>query len=506
VAGVDPRIAASERRIAQLEAIVVTQADLLDAQAATIESQAAMIKSQAATIDRLERRVTELQRDASRHSGNSSKPPSADNAEQRAAAAAKRKAKRVKGQRRAGKQPGAPGANLGRVADPDHTVVHSPTCCDSCGDGLADAPVTGAESRQVFDLPERRAEVTDHVAERRRCGCGHETAAEFPPEATAPACWGPRVRAMAVCLLVRHHIPVARVAEILADLLGAPVSTGWVAGLTAQAADGLEPWVADLCDRLAAERVVHADETGARVSGVKWWFHVACTAMLTFIAVHRRRGVVATDEFGIFPRYRGTMIHDRWAPYWRYTKARHAICNAHILRDLAGVAEIASQKPWADQMAELLIEAKRRCDAARDQGRAVLPRGQRQKLRARYDAIVADALAANPDPAEGRKRDTLQKASYNLAVALRDHAAEVLRFTADLAVSFDNNQAERDLRMAKLQMKVSGCFRTSEGAERFGHVRSYIETARKHGLNPLDVLIELFNGNPWTIPSSAAGT
>lgn len=279
------------------------------------------------------------------------------------------------------------------------------------------------------------------------------------------------------------------------------MSTGWVASLTGEAAEGLEPWVADLCDRLAAERVVHADETGGRVSGVKWWFHVASTELFTFVAAHRRRGVVATDEFGIFPRFRGTMIHDRWAPYWRYTEARHAICNAHILRDLAGVAEVAPQKPWADAMAELLIEAKRRCDTARDQERASLPRGQRQMLRARYDMIVADALAANPEPANGRKRATLQRASYNLAVALRDHADEILRFTADLAVSFDNNQAERDLRMTKLQMKVSGCFRTSEGARRFGHVRSYIETARKHGLNPLDALIDLFNGKPWAIPS-----
>ncbi len=485
----DPRIAFYERRVAELEALVATQADLIEAQAATIE--------------RLERRVADLERDASRHSGNSSKPPSSDTAEQKAALAAKRQAKRVKGQRRAGKQPGAPGANLSRVADPDHQVTHRPERCECCGRDLSRAPVTASESRQVFDLPQRRAEVTEHVRQRRRCGCGHETSAQFPPEATAPACWGPRVRAMALCLLVRHHIPVARVAEILTDLLGAPVSTGWVAGLTRAASRGLEPWMGDLCDRLAREHVVHADETGARVSGVKWWFHVACTAMLTFIAIHRRRGVVATDEFGIFPRFSGTMVHDRWAPYWRYQQATHAICNAHIIRDLAGVAEIASQAEWADAMAEFLVEAKRRCDTARQQNLIRLSDDQLKLLRAWYDALVSRALSATPDPPDGAKRNAMEKAAYNLAVALRDHKDEILRFTADLAVSFDNNQAERDLRMAKLQMKVSGCFRTSEGAQRFGHVRSYIETARKHGLNPFDVLIDLFNGHPWAIPSSA---
>jgi hypothetical protein len=154
-------------------------------------------------------------------------------------------------------------------------------------------------------------------------------------------------------------------------------------------------------------------------------------------------------------------------------------------------------------MAKLLIEAKRQCDQVRHHGWPRLPERPRGLLRARYDRIVADALAANPDPPRGGKRNAMEKASYNLAVALRDHKDEILRFTADLAVSFDNNQAERDLRMAKLQMKVSGCFRTAQGAQRFGHVRSYIETARKHGLNPLDVLIDLFNGQPWTIPPTA---
>lgn len=182
----------------------------------------------------------------------------------------------------------------------------------------------------------------------------------------------------------------------------------------------------------------------------------------------------------------------------------HAVCNAHILRDLAAAAEIASQKPWADAMAGMLVEAKRRCDAERAAGQSTLSAYQRRKIRASYDALVAEALAANPDPPGGRKRTRAEKVGYNLAVALRDHAEEVLRFTNDLRVSSGNNQSERDLRMARFQTKISGCFRSEHGALSFAKVRSYVETGRKHGANPYELLLQLFQGSPWSIPRPIA--
>ncbi|MGH3861110.1 IS66 family transposase [Actinokineospora sp.] len=466
-----------------------------------------MVLAQAAVIEGLEARVGELERQIGRHSGNSSLPPSRDAQEQRESRAERRRAARAaqkEDKRRQGKQPGAPGAHLAQVDDPDRVVVHVPGACRGCGAGLAGAPVEGVERRQVFDLPERRREVTEHRAERRRCGCGRATTAEFPPEARAPACWGPRVRAYAIYLLVRQHLPVERTAELLADMLGAPVSSGWLASLAAEGADGLAGFVDDLADRVAASDVVHADETGTRVAGTKWWIHVAATVLLTYLAVHRHRGREAINEIGILPRFRGTLVHDRLASYWGYTNARHAVCNAHLLRDLAAVAEIASQEAWATAMTALLLDAKRRCEAALAAGLPAVPPGQRSQLRARYNRIVADAFAVNPEPPAGRKRHPLERAGYNLAVAFRNHATEILRFTTDLRVPFDNNQAERDLRMAKLQQKISGTFRSEKGAERFAAIRSYIETGRKHGHNPLDLLIQLFNGNPWMIPSPAA--
>jgi transposase len=451
-------------------------------------------------VERLEARIAELEHRQGRNSGNSSLPPSRDDAEARAAQTAKRQSRRTKSGRRQGKQPGGPGAHLARAAHPDRTVVHSPSACGCCGAGLGDAPISGRESRQVFDLPERRAEVTEHVAERRRCECGTETRADFPAEATAPACFGPAVRAAGLYLMVRHHIPVARAAEILTDLLGVPVSTGFLASLSGEAADGLENFIDDLRDALANGPVAGADETSVRVAGSKWWFHVCCTALLTFLGAHPNRGVAATDDLKVLPRFKGTLIHDRWAPYWHYSGMRHAVCCAHLLRDLAAAAEIATQKPWADAMAALLVDALRRCDAARAAHRVELAARQRSNIRANYDNIVAVALAANPEPPDGRKRARTEKIGYNLAVAFRDRQDEVLRFVDDLTVNFDNNQSERDLRMAKLQTKISGSFRSEHGAKNFATVRSYIETGRKHGANPFDTLLQLFQHKPWTIP------
>lgn len=464
-----------------------------------------LVLAQAAVIERLEGRVAELERQLGRHSGNSSLPPSSDPQEERESRAERRRAARAaqkEAKRSAGKQPGAPGAHLAQVAEPDHVVEHAPAVCAGCGAGLGDAPVEAVERRQVFDLPARRREVTEHRAQRRRCACGCVTAGEFPAEAKASACWGPRVRAYAVYLMFRQHIPVERTAELLADMLGAPVSTGWLASLGGEAADGLAGFTEDLADRVADAPVVNADETSTRVAGTKWWLHVACTVMLTFLAVHRRRGRAAIDEIGILGRFSGVLVHDRLATYWCYTKADHAVCNSHVLRDLASVGEVASQHPWATAMTELLLDAKRRSEAALAAGLCAVPPGQRSVLRARYNRIVADAFAANPEPATGRKRNPLERASYNLAVALRDRATEILRFTTDLRVPFTNNEAERGLRMAKLQQKISGTFRSEAGARNFATIRSYIDTGRKHGHNPLDILIQLFNGHPWMIPSA----
>jgi transposase len=459
-------------------------------------------------LEALQARVAELERERSRNSGNSSKPPSSDTLTEKAVMAARRsspsrdKAKR----RKAGKQRGAPGAHLRQVDTPDDVVVHAPEVCEGCGAGLEDAVVVGTETRQVFDLPEPKVIVTEHVCRRLRCGCGHVSTGVFPAEATAWAAWGPTVRAFAVYLMVRQHIPVARTAELLSDALGAPVSTGWLAGLSTQAAGGLDGFLGDLRQRLVASPVLHVDETGERIAGDRWWIHVASTDLLTLLYSHDRRGSAATEDMGVLPGYSGVLVHDRWSSYWNYP-CTHALCGAHLCRDLTAVAEIASQAPWAKSMLGLLMKANDSTDRAAEQGKKSLSPQQRGRISAAYDKIVEKAIAANPDPLlRGRiKRTKLEAEGFNLAVAFRDHKQEILRFCDDLRIPLTNNQGERDLRMAKLQQKISGGFRTPKGAEAFCKVRSYISTAAKHGVGGFFALTQLFKGTPWVIPDAVPG-
>lgn len=473
----------------------------MDPRDARIDELEARVEALLARVAELEADNEGLRQRLGRNSENSSLPPSRDDVEARAAAAARRQSQQTRAGRRRkpGKQPGAEGSRLEPVEDPDRTDRHRPVECRGCGRSLAGAAVVGEERRQVHDVPARRYDTTEHVAQSCRCACGTTTKACFPPEAIGTVCWGPRLRAIAAYLRVRHQIPVARVAEILTDLMGAPVSAGWVAGLTVEGGHGLDRFASQLADRLAAEHVVHADETGTRINGDKAWFHVLGTSRLTFLHVHRRRGAAAVAEMGVLARFGGVLVSDRWATYWSYP-CRHQVCLAHILRDLAAVANYDGQAGWAEDMTDLVVTIIHKCDRGRSFGWDQLPPDSQVSFRAAYGRIVADGLAANPAPANGHKRTANQRDAYNLAVALRDHAGEVLAFMADLSISPTNNAAERDLRMPKTLHKITGGFRDLAAAQAWARMRSYIETARKHGLNPLEVLLDLFAGRPWALP------
>lgn len=429
-------------------------------------------------------RVAELEARLGADSSNSSTPPSAEGLRKKPATPRRRGG-------RPGKRRGDPGRHLAAVADPDEVVCHTPQRCDGCGGGLGDAAVVGVTRRQVFDIPPLRLSVTEHRAQTRRCGCGHTTTAAFPTEATAPTCYGPGVRAIICYLAVYQHLPVDRCARLLADLLGAPVSTGTVAAVAAQAPARVAPAVAAIRDRLTAAGVLHVDETGARVAGRLAWIHVASTALCTLLTVHARRGKDATDAAGVLPTFRGVAVHDGWVPYRRYTDIAHGLCNAHHLRELQAAVEAGHD--WAADLADVLRYAHRHVDAARARGDTTLPPEVAASVAARYRGHLAQAADATAG--------TKTKAAA-LARRLDRYRDDVLRFTVDFAVPFDNNQAERDLRMIKLQQKISGSWRTSAGAEAFCAVRSYIATAHKHGIGILDALRDAFNGDPWLPPAT----
>ena len=486
-----------ERRIAELEAISARQAEL-------IESQQRMIEAQRQAIERLEATVADLQRQLGQNSGNSGKPPSRDPAAERQRQAEERQRRaEAKGgaKRRKGKQRGAEGKGLQMSATPDDVVEHRPERCEGCGAEIAGDAPGEYHVRQVVDLPEVRPVVIEHRAHACRCSCGHLTRAPFPEGVRAPVSYGPRVRAIVAYLLGRQHLPTRRVAEAMEDLFGLEISTGAVDSVHTEAARRLRGFIAALVGLLGTLPVLHADETTDRIGTATCWLHVVSTGLYTLIHASTTRGGDAIDEAGVLRGYRGVVVHDRLAMYWKL-RAKHGLCAAHLLRDLADVAAVATQTPWAAGLAALLVEINAACEQARDRRLKRLAPARQRDFAARYDTLVADGLAANPEPPAGRKRNSLQRQSFNLATAFSTHRRHILRFMYDLRVGFTNNQAERDLRPTKLHRKISGCFRSKEGAERFAVLRSYLSTTRKNDVPAIDALVRLFNGDPWMPPRS----
>jgi transposase len=466
-----------------------------------------MVMALAGRVESLEAENLRLRAELAKNSGNSSKPPSRDPAAERSRQAEARRAKRSRDGkvRRPGKQPGGEGTTLAMVENPDEIIVHAPKACGGCGGSLADAEVTATARRQVVDLPVVAPSVTEHQAQTRRCACcDTTTAAAFPDGVRAPVSYGPRVKAIVVYLLARQHIPVGRAQEAMADLFGLKVSAGTVDACYAEAGRRLKGFIAALVAFLRTLPVLHADETTDRIGTVTCWMHVVSTASFTLIHASATRGFEAVRTAGVLIGYRGVIVHDRLALYWKLTTARHGICSAHLLRDLAQAATVATQKTWAEGLAGLLVEINTACDDARARGLKTLAPNLRNAFNARYDHLVAAALAANPDPPAGRKRDALARQSYNLATAFATHKKPILAFMNNLAVGMTNNQAERDLRPVKLHRKISSCFKSQAGAERFAHVRSYLSTTPKHDIPALDALTDLFTGNPWMPPQPQA--
>jgi transposase len=456
------------------------------------------------TIETMARTIAALEKKLGRNSQNSSMPPSSDVFTKPAKEESpNRKARRAMG-RKPGKQPGAPGVNLAQVDDPTEVVAHRPEVCTCCGADLSSAELVAEEVRQVFETPVPKICVTEHRVYKLRCSCGEMNEGEFPPEARAPATYGPRVRGFGLYLLSRQHLPFERTAEAMADLLGVECSTGFLDDLYSEGADALGPFLDEVRRQLQASSVVHFDETPTKVKKAKHYVHVACNELYTLLHADATRGLDAVERHGVLPGYKGTAVHDRLGMYFSYPDARHGVCGAHLLRNLASVAVGWDQSEWAEAMAELLVEMKQAAEAARAAGKRRLGAKVLASFLERYDAIVEAGLAANPEPV-GRMRDYLEKESYNLARALGDLKEEVTLFAKDLEVPFSNNQAESDLRMVKLQQKISGSFRAVEGAERLAKVRSYLSTAAKHGVGAMDVLTALFAGAPW-MPSAPLRT
>ena len=442
--------------------------------------------------------IQSLRDQLGKNSRNSGRPPSSDGLKK-----PRTRSLRKKTGRRSGGQKGHKGHTLKMVDQPDHIRVHDVTSCPHCATDLQSVEPCRRERRQVFDTPPVRIEVTEHQAEVKVCPtCGEQVKGEFPADVAQPVQYGPRLKAQASYLNTYQLIPWARTCELLGDFYGHTPAEAIVLESNTAVGEQIEHSLDTVRQQLIASDVAHFDESGLRVEGQLNWLHVASTAHLTYYSVHPKRGQEGMKAIGILSEFEGRAVHDHWSSYFTFDHCQHALCNAHHLRELQFIVDQYEQ-PWAQEIAQLLLDIKAEVDTAPPEQMSLLPE-RLAYFEQCYDELLAQGLMANPPPADpppkkrGRKKQSPPK---NLLDRLQQRKHQTLAFMYDFRVPFDNNLAERDVRMVKIKQKVSGAFRTRTGAETFCAIRSYISTVRKQGQNVIDALHSALTGNPF-IPYS----
>src|SRR5437588_8614540 len=455
------------------------------------------LKQAIEAIDYLQERVKALEGQQAKDSHNSNLPPSSNRFVRPP------KSLRQKSGKKPGGQPGHRGHHLRQVETPDEVLLHPVERCESCQHDLREHPAEIPERRQVMDLPVKRLWVTEHRVEEKQCPvCSHLTRAPFPAAVSAPAQYGTSIQSLATYLVEGQAVPYARASQLLQELLGVQLSAGSIARFVTSCHQQLAEVESSLKAALVKTNVIHQDETGLRVGTMGWWVHVCSTQRLTHYAAHPSRGRIALDAIGIAPKFRGTSVHDGYASYQGYCFTQ-ACCNVHHLRELTFVEEELKQL-WARKMKDLLVDMKAEVERAKALGQHALDVLVLARFLRRYEELLSEGYRANPPPPPPQKSEhakrkpgrAKQTPARNLLDRLSGGKWAVLRFLHDFAVPFDNNQAERDLRMIKVQQKVSGCFRTEQGVAMFCRIRSYLSTLRKQGIELFSALEHTFLGYP----------
>jgi transposase len=438
-------------------------------------------------VDKLEARVIELENAVNKNSQNSHKPPSSDGYRRNIQTSTPKDKKRP-----TGGQSGHPGTTLRKSIIVDHIVNHPVDTCLGCGSSLEHVPVQDVRTRQVFDLPTVKMEVTEHRSEVKQCPCCHtQTAGIFPPEVTKATQYGSTLKSIVLYMMQHQLVPFERTTEFLQDLFGCTLSEGTLKNWTAEAYSRLRQAEAQIKEQLQQAPILHVDETGMFCERKLHWIHSASTEHYTHYGIHPKRGKEAMDEIGILPDATGRIIHDFWESYARYDHLTHAYCNAHIVRELRSVHQDYHQA-WAQKLIDLLYHIKEKIET-----KSISKNFVTRSVH-RYDALLQSGSRLNrPNRASPHKRGRVKQSKpRNLLKRLRDHRDEVLAFLFDPTVPFTNNLAERDLRMVKVKHKISGTFRSHLGALCYCRIRGYISTMKKQDINILSALSSVFVGNP----------
>lgn len=473
--------------------IVPSDIDSLPQALGVIEDLLALIGHLQERLEVLEAENKRLRDQLHLDSHNSSFPPSSDKGHDQKST----KSLRRKSGRKPGGQTGHEGSTLRQVETPDKVVSHPVSVCPGCGQDLSDAPVTGVEKRQVFELPPLKLAVTEHQAEIKTCPqCAQESKGEFPGDVRQPVQYGPRVKGFLVYLNQEQLIPYARTTSLFEDLLGQPISQGTLLRANHTCYAHLASTEAAIKHEIQQADVANFDETGLYEKGKRIWLHSASTPKLTYYFAHEKRGKDAMQAADVLPHFQGTAVHDHWESYKTFIRCEHAFCNAHHVRELNRAIE-QDDAQWAQEMKTLLLSLKEMVDAAKAAGKIDLPADQITDVNSRYRDIVDRARTpylnepvSHAPPKRGR---TKQSKTKNLLDRFDKYQPETLRFMRDFRVPFDNNLAERDIRMTKVKQKISGTFRSSKGTRYFCRIRGFISTLKKQRRNILESLTQTCN-------------